>query len=121
MFEIFADKMRHIKDSTIRFYAYIICQFIIYSPSVDLNDDGRFIMFKFKLNKNSDMLKFSLKGYALDYYKSINRFLTIIYCSEYSVLCPDFFKGLCFKWLFKWISSFSFGAYKCLCWAYEQK
>ena len=92
MFEIFADKMRHIKDSTIRFYAHIICQFIIYSPSVDPNDVEGFIMFKFKLNKKSGILKSRLKGNALNYYKCINRFLAIIYSSEYSVLCPEFAK-----------------------------
>ena len=68
MFEIFADKMRHNKDSTIKFYAHIICQFIIYSPSVDPNDFEEFIMFKFKLNQKSGILKSRLKGNAQNYY-----------------------------------------------------
>ena len=53
MFEMFADILNHIQDSTIRFYAHIICQFIVYSPSVDPNDVYSFIMFKFKLNKKA--------------------------------------------------------------------
>ena len=77
MFEIFTDKMRHIQDSTIRFYAHIICQFVIYLPSVDTNDVECFIMFKFKLNKKSGILKSRLKGNALSYYKCIDRFLVL--------------------------------------------
>ena len=92
MFKIFEDKMRHIQDSTIRFYAHVICQFIIYSPSVDPNDVEGFIMFKFKLNKKSGILKSRLKGNDLNYYKCINRFLAIIYSSDFSVLCPEFSK-----------------------------
>ena len=76
MFEIFADKMRHIKDSTIRFYAHIICQFIIYSSSVDPNDVEGFIMLKFKLNKKSGIIKSRLKENALNYYKCIKKILS---------------------------------------------
>ena len=49
-------------------------------------------MFKFKLNKKSWILKSRLKGNALNYYNCINRFLAIIYSSEYSVHCPEFAK-----------------------------
>ena len=72
MFEIFANKMRHIQDSTVKFYPLNICQFIIYLQPVDPNDVESFIMFKFKSNKKRGKLKCRLKGNSLNYYKCQN-------------------------------------------------
>ena len=90
MFDIYVSKLGPLDLPTAKAYCKMLSQFITYSPSVDPNDLEHFLPNKFNLNKKSGTFKSNLKRTSLKYNNCINRFLKIIYSTEYSKLDPQY-------------------------------
>ena len=68
MFDIYVEKMKHISNSTAKSYCKIISKFMLYSPSIDPHDLGKFIQYEFNLKSIEDAKFTKLKGTPLKYH-----------------------------------------------------
>ena len=86
MFDIYLCKMWQINHKTAKFYWNVISKFMIYSPSLNPDEQEPFLRQKFNLDKAYWSLKNNLKGTILKYFHCLNGFLKRVYVSEYSKL-----------------------------------